>query len=602
MVKKDTGENPIPKSDKAKNVRIVLMIMILPVIITTVFGFKHFRHKKTNSYSNIELYTVKRGDLTISVIESGSIKSVKQVTIESSVEYRTTIVNIVPEGTTITQEDVNNGMVLIEMDSSELMDRLPQMEIDVASAETSFTEAKEKYDIQLKQNESDLNSARMKVKFALMDLQKYVGEDASQKILDQIKQNPSADIDMQVILEEITDSNTLCEASQKMLETTSNITMSHENLEKAKYNLEGKQKLFNHDYASENELNESRLQVKRQELDIEKIEISFDLFKKFEFPKQVEQLLSNYREAELGLERAESSARSNMSQAEVRRTSSESSLKTRKERLEKLKEQIAACTIKAPSPGQVVYYSSLERYVSFEIEQGSEVPRGYPLIVIPDTTKMKVEINVPETWINKIQVNQPAQIIVTAFPENVLTGKVLKKSPLANSQSSSLLADVKVYTTDVSIEGQHDFLRTGMTAKVEIIIDKLKNIIYVPIQSVIAEEGNKTRVCYLMTPHGPEKRIVRIGLFNDNFVEIKEGLDEGEKVLYAPPRWSEKELQEETESAGESETQKQDEPNEPAMPANPVEPAGQENSETEEIQKIIQKAIMEKSTSIEKGQ
>ena len=588
MMKKSTG--------KKKNAHVVLLVLMIPIIIAGVFGFRKLRSGSSNQYSDIELYDVKRGDLTISVIESGSIKSIKQVTIESSVEYRTSIVNIVPEGTTITQEDVNNGKVLIEMDSSDLAERLPQTEIDVANAEASFTEAKENHDIQIKQNESDINAAKMKVKFAMMDLQKYMGEQASEAIIDQLEKDPSYCMDTDAILREIEDSNTLCEASQKMLDMTSSITLAQEDLEKAKYNLAGKQKLFDSNYASENELNESKLTVKRQELSIEKIQISFDLFKKFEFPKQVEQLLSNYKEAELGLERAESSARSKLSQAQVRLSSSGSSLKTRKERLEKINEQIESCQIKAPCPGQVVYYSSLQNYVMYQIEQGAEVPRGYPLIVIPDTSKMKVEIQVPETWINKIQIDQPAQITTTAFPEKILTGKVLKKSPLADSQSSYLQAGVKVYTTDVSIEGQNDFLRTGMTAKVEIIIDKLKDVLYVPIQSVVAEEGNKTRICYVMTENGLEKRTVEIGLFNDNFVEIRDGLAEGEKVLFAPPRWSETESTEPEGESESSETQEEVEEREQIAPEDQPEPAGNESPQTEEI---IQKALMEKTTPTE---
>ena len=88
----------------------------------------------------------------------------------------------------------------------------------------------------------------------------------------------------------------------------------------------------------------------------------------------------------------------------------------------------------------------------------------------------------------------------------------------------------------MSIEGTHDFLKTGMTGKVEVTIDKLHDVLYVPIQSVVTEEDKK--VCYVMTNNSPEKRQVEIGLFNDDFVEIKSGLTEGERVLLNPPRWT----------------------------------------------------------------
>lgn len=554
MDKKKPEKQHKTTGKKRKSARRIILFIIIFVLISLVFGFSHFWSDSESISSNIELYTIKQGDLNISVVENGSIKSIRSKTIKAPrlTEYLTSIVNIVPEGTYITQEDVNNGMVLVELDSSNMVEQLPQREIDVASAESSFAEAKENYDIQIKQNESDVRAAEMKIKFARMDIQKYLSFEASQDVTDSNDLESTPDIDMDLLLKKIQDSNSLCEASQKMLDLTSNIAMVQESLEKAKYSLTGVQKLFDNKYASESQLKESKLQVMRQEIDEEKAKIALELFKKFEFPKQVEQLHSNYREAELELARTESRARSQIAQAKARLSSAESSLKTRQERLQTTKEQIESCTIKAPSPGQVVYYSSTERWVQYQIEEGAEIPRGYSLIVIPDTTQMKVEINVHETWINKIDVNQPAKITTTAFPDKVFTGKVLKKAPLADSQNSSLMADVRVYTTDVSIEGTHDYLRTGMTAKVEILIDELKDVIYVPIQSVVTEEDDEKKVCYVMTDKGRERREVEVGLFNDDFVEIKNGLAEGEQVLLNPPRWTE------TQKAKEEQTEKKD--------------------------------------------
>jgi HlyD family secretion protein len=146
---------------------------------------------------------------------------------------------------------------------------------------------------------------------------------------------------------------------------------------------------------------------------------------------------------------------------------------------------------------------------------------------------MKVEIKVHETWIDKVKVDQKANITVAAFPDETFTGKVLKKAPLA-AQQWFLSQDLKVYETDVSIDGTHDSIKTGMSAKVEIIIDQLQNVLIVPIQAVITQEGKK--VCYCLTRSELEKREVETGAFNNDFVEIKSGLAEGEKVLLNPPR------------------------------------------------------------------
>lgn len=168
-------------SRSASATRILVIFLSISVVTALGgFGFLHLiANDPGNSNSDPGLFEVKRGDLTISVTESGDIKAVKSEIIKSKVENRTTIVNIVPEGTYITQEDVNNGKVLVELDASNMTEQLPQREIELAAAEASYAEAKEGYDIQVKQNERDITAAELKLKFALMDLKKYIGEEAT---------------------------------------------------------------------------------------------------------------------------------------------------------------------------------------------------------------------------------------------------------------------------------------------------------------------------------------------------------------------------------------------------------------------------------------
>lgn len=480
-------------------------------------------------------FAVKRGNLTISVVESGDIKAVNSTDVKCEVEGRTSIVEIVPEGTYVSQEDVDNGKVLVELDSSQLKEQLAQREIESATAEASYSEAKEAHEIQLKQNESDVTAAELKVKFALMDLQKYVGEDRAARLVTQ--SDPNADT-AELVASLLDDPNSLGgEAKQKLRELTGSIALAEANLQNAIYTLEWTEKLHAKRYVAETQLQRDRLERQRIELEEEKAEIAKDLFMRYEFPKQAEQYLSDYKEAQRELERTQAQARSQLAQAKAKLKSADATLKLQTQRLAKLKKQLDACVIKAPAVGQVVYWSSTERWTRVKIEQGAEVPEGYKIITIPDMSEMKVEIKVHETWIDKIEIGQQAKISIAAFPDEVFAGSVLKKAPLADPEEF-LNPDLKVYSTDVSIEGQHEALKTGMTGKVEVIIDELDDVLYVPIQSVVTVDDSK--VCYV-AGSTPTKRQVQTGLFNDNFVEIKSGLEEGEKVLLNPPRWADTE-------------------------------------------------------------
>ena len=98
--------------------------------------------------------------------------------------------------------------------------------------------------------------------------------------------------------------------------------------------------------------------------------------------------------------------------------------------------------------------------------------------------------------------------------------------------------DLKVYKTLVSIDGTHDFLKTRMSCKVEIFIRQLKDAILVPIQVVANRRGKK--VLYVVDAQGAvQEREVKTGAFNATFVQIVEGLSEGEEVLLNPPLFTE---------------------------------------------------------------
>jgi len=532
------GNKAAGKSALAKRLRWALVFAAAVVVIGAIVFLWWMSRGSDSSDEQSGTYTVRRGDLTISVTESGDIMALNSKDIKSEVEGRTTIISIVDEGTIITPEDVNNGKVLVELDSSEIEQRLTQQEVAFLSAEASYTDANESLDIQKKQNESDIKAGQLKVRFALMDLQKYVGEEVAETLVAGLANPGIEQVEIASLIGDANNGSKLGgEALQKLRERDGDIYLKRQELELAKSKLEWTEKLYEREYVSLKDKEADSLDKERKDIAWEKARTAKDLFIKYEFPKEAEKLLSDYDEARRELERIEARARSKLSQAQAKLSSSEATYLLQKKRLEKLQKQLMACTIRAPAPGQVVYSSSTDRCArrNRPIEIGAEIRERQKIISIPDTSEMKVEIKIHETWVDKVQPGQKANITLAAFPDKTFTGEVLKKAPLADQQNW-LNPDLKVYATDVSIDGTHDFIKTGMSAKVEVIIDKLHDVLSVPIQTVTTQEGVK--LCYVVTDSRPQKREVETGAFNNDFVEIKSGLVEGDKVLLNPPRVS----------------------------------------------------------------
>jgi len=521
-----------------KSLWIILIFCAAALTIWVLWG--SMRKGGLAATSNIlSTFPVRRDDLTITVTESGSTKASQTIDIRSEVYGEATIISLIPEGTYITQEDVNAGKLLVELDSSSLKERLKEEEKGLASDEARLTEEQENYHIQQNQNESDITAAQLAVKFALMDLQKYLGETVAQKVLEKTSPDPNSNFDITSLLanNDPNDPNSLSGgSSQQLKQLKDSILLAEGQLEKANDKLEGTQKLYDANYVSELDLKGDKLDVERSRVQKESAVEALKLYRRYDFPKEAERYLSDYKEAERELVRTRARTRSRMAQAQARLSNAEEDVAESREDVQRRTKQVDACTIRAPAPGLVVYGTSGEPWRERErgpVREGGKVYQRQTIISLPNTSEIIVEIRVHETSVDKVRPGQHATITVDAFPDKTFQGEVLKVAPLPDPQQGFLNPDVKVYTTKVSMEGSHDYVRPGMSAKVEILVDQLDDVLIVPVQVVAIREGKK--LCYVMDSDTPQPRAVSTGAFNDIFVEIISGLEEGEQVLLNPP-------------------------------------------------------------------
>jgi multidrug efflux pump subunit AcrA (membrane-fusion protein) len=156
------------------------------------------------------------------------------------------------------------------------------------------------------------------------------------------------------------------------------------------------------------------------------------------------------------------------------------------------------------------------------------------VITVPDMNRICIKVKIHESYIKRIKKGQPARITVDAFQDRTLEGEVSQVAVLPDSENTWLNPDMKVYRTTVTVRGEHDWIRPGMSAKVEIQVDQLTDVVFVPLQAVSTLKTGK--VCYVLRDGALEMREVQVGQFNDEFIEIQDGLAEGDRVsLRAPP-------------------------------------------------------------------
>ncbi len=579
------------RSQRRKPGRLRGLVWKALLILCLLGGVYYLLRDGGTTASNGTTFVVRKGPLEITVLEGGSIEALESVELKSEVKGETKILSIVDEGYFITEEDVKNGLVLVELETTRLVDEQVQQELEYQNASATYTEAREQYEIQRNQNESDIQRAILDVKFARMDFEKYLGADVAQEIvrvlgLDAVEgaimnldtsselavaSDPAAQavevapyrrppIDLTVYA----DPNRLGngEAGQRLRKLEDDLVLAEKEVGLAQSKLQGTQRLFDKEFVTRDELENDEMALRRNEIALESARTSKELFIKYEFPKTAEKLLSDYEEALRKLERTRKQAVSQMAQAEAKLKSAEARFTLQTQRRKEIQEQIEKCVIRTTTPGLVVYGARERRYWDEEkIEEGASVRERQAIITIPNTIQMTAKVKIHEAYIERVAKGQKARIKVDAHPDRPLTGEVLRIGVLPDAQNRWMNPDLKVYDTTVTIDGTQDWLKPGLSAQVEILIDRLEDVLYVPLQAVSEEEGK--RVCYVVTGGAPERRVVETGAFNDAFIEIKSGVNEGERLLLRAPTAGPEESKPEAEDSKQRPNRQK-----PAGPAN----------------------------------
>lgn len=266
------------------------------------------------------------------------------------------------------------------------------------------------------------------------------------------------------------------------------------------------------DVYSESELRDAQIAVDEAKMNFDSAELALELYEKYTYPQ-------NLADAGADFERAQ-----RLYESQV-------------EKEKEVKEQLAKMELIAPSDGLVIYgegAADRRRYRDDqqEIGVGANVYKGQVVITLPNVTKMQVAIKVHESDFPKIRKGLPATIRVL---DKDYKGAVASIGALARERDGWRSEGVKVFDVAVDIEGTYTDLRPGVSARVDVLVDEIPDVLMVPIEAVFVEPASKERFCYVRTPAGHEKRQVTLGASNNSFVVVETGLTAGDQVYQYDP-------------------------------------------------------------------
>jgi RND family efflux transporter MFP subunit len=422
-------------------------------------------------------FEVKPGPLLVTVIGPGSLESARNQDVYCQVEGTTTIIKIVPEGT-----QVKKGEAVCELDSAALRDQLINQRITTKSAEANF------------------QNAKLTREVAQIAVTEYV-EGIYPQEQDRAKR-------------------TIATAQSAIQKAESRLERTRRARQELKDELAARKGArTSADIMAALDLDD-RIEAVEQAIEVERGAL--------ELARTRQRVLEDYTKGKTIKE-----LQSEVETAHSDELAKQATWELQKSKEEKLEKQIANCTLFAPIDGLVVYANAPSVIGGRPtIEEGVSVRERQKILSIPDLRRLQVNAKVGEAWIDKVMVNQTVKIRVHAFADQVLNGRVLEVSPLPDV-TNLFTYPQKVYTTRVAVANRLPGLRPGMTADVEILVDQKDNVLSVPVEDVVRYDG-KDHLAVQKPGGGFDWRDVVLGVSNDKYVEVKEGIRSGERVVLNP--------------------------------------------------------------------
>lgn len=193
------------------------------------------------------------------------------------------------------------------------------------------------------------------------------------------------------------------------------------------------------------------------------------------------------------------------------RTNYEKSLKTEKRSL-----------LVTPIDGVILRLARDRDNQNQPLAVGQYVNPGVEVARIAPTDVLIADVDLVAQDIPKIKEGQPARIKQYAWKDEVFTGKVIRLDPVIDPVTRALKAEVEV-------DNHEGKLRPGMFVEVTIVKEQKKDVPFVPREAV-TNRGGKW-VVFLLKGQRVEMKEVVLGLGDDDIVEIRQGLSEGERVV-----------------------------------------------------------------------
>lgn len=434
------------------------------------------------------LLQVAKSDVTIKLTQAGEIRALTSVTIRA--EKDGPIAYLVPEGTVVRAADV-----VVRFDSTQHQAALAASKVELRAAEAELRRAQQEREQQMYKQQAELDRLETDVLLAQVEL---------------------ADLEKKPLPEDI---------EKARLE-----------LEKAKTAFEHASKkrillpeLVDKGFITQTTLDDAVVGYLSAKASLQVAQFSLDKVLAGAMPEELQKARIKLAQAESAVASAKSAAGPQREALQAAIEKERANVERAKNLIAKAEAELAKTQLRAPEAGLVVYSKTGDG--AERLRPGMLAFAGQNLVELPDMSTMVVDTEINEVDIRKVKIGAPVELQLDAYPGSVFRGNVLQIGTLARlrpTRPGMPASTAKVFDVTVKIAERDDRLKPGLTSTVDIIVERAKDVIAVPLSAVASQKGEA--FVWVWKNGQAERRPVVLGSSNDTTVIVKEGVQVGEWI------------------------------------------------------------------------
>ncbi|MFH1641193.1 MAG: efflux RND transporter periplasmic adaptor subunit [Candidatus Omnitrophota bacterium] len=156
------------------------------------------------------------------------------------------------------------------------------------------------------------------------------------------------------------------------------------------------------------------------------------------------------------------------------------------------------------------------------VDIGQNVSAQTPIALVVNMDKVKINLDIPEKYLPRVSLEQQALIGVDAYPKQEFLGVVTKISPVVDLTTRS-------FPVEITLANTEHLLKSGMFAKVRLILKEHQDVAVVLKEAVMGKEPNF--YVYVIEDNKAVLRKVSLGIRQGEYFEVRDGLKEGDLVV-----------------------------------------------------------------------